>query len=199
MRPSSICAVVLGLLTVSTPALALDPPAASSSPAEDSATHAASTEVVEPGYHLELAALDASALAVGATGAWLASNDSTASGNALAIAGFVTYAYGGPILHGFNRGTSHGFGSWGLRAGIPIVGALVGRATAGSCEESGEGILGDCFLHGIEETAIGFAVGIPIAMVVDNVLLAGPRTTETPQVMIHLQDGSAGLSLGGAF
>jgi hypothetical protein len=199
MRTSWICAVALGLLTLSTPALAVDPPVASASLAEDAATPAPSTEVVEPGYHLELAALDAAALAVGATGAWLASNDSTASGNALAVAGFVTYAYGGPILHGLNRGTSHGFGSWGLRAGIPVVGALVGYAAAGSCDESGEGILGDCFLHGVEEAAIGFAVGIPIAMVVDNALLAGPRTTETPQVMVHLQDGSAGLSLAGTF
>ncbi len=195
MRPSFTLTALAALLAIPTTTLAADLP------------DAPQADLVEPGYHLELAALDASALALGVTGAWLASKDSTAVGNGLAMGGFAVYAYGGPVLHGVNRGVGHGFGSWGLRAGIPVVGAVIGYAAAGSCDESDEGILGDCFLHGAQEMAIGFAVGIPIPMVLDNVLLAGPRTldssrearTPTPSVMVQVRDGSFGLTLGGAF
>jgi hypothetical protein len=198
MRPSFTLTTLMALLAIPTTALAADLP---------DAPHAdLQADLVEPGYHLELAALDASALALGITGAWLASRDSTAVGNGLAIGGFAVYAYGGPVLHGVNKGTGHGLGSWGLRAGMPVAGAVIGYAAAGSCDESDEGFLGDCFLHGIGEMAIGFAVGIPVAMVLDNVLLAGPRTLEQPEartpnprVMVHLRDDSFGLTLGGAF
>ena len=157
-------------------------PASRAEPVEDTG----SADFRESGYHLELALLDGAALALGATAVLLASNDHETAGQAAVVPGALVYSIGGPAMHGVYRGSSYSLPSIGLRQGLPLVGALAGYAAAGSCDESDDRAFGDCFLHGVQEVAIGVAIAIPVAMVLDNALLAGPRTLDTEEAGVRL-------------
>ncbi len=90
---------------------------------------------------------------------------------ALAVGG---YALGGPIVHLAHGEVARGFGSLGLRVGLPLVGALGGAMVEGSsCH--GE-------LCGLRGAAIGGALGVVAALVIDPAALAYERVEDEPAV-----------------
>lgn len=130
------------------------------------------------------------------------------------------YLAGGPIVHFANKNPGAAVTSMLMRPLLPVLGAVIGYAAAGTCREKpnqpGEfDILGNCFLHGVGEAAIGALVGMSIAVTIDAAALArGERPVERPQEAkkidgrVHVtgvapsydpRSGTASVGLGGTF
>lgn len=203
--PGIIASVVLLALSTNARASEPDGPSFEAAPTADPGLVRAPRLIHEPGYRLEMAGLDSAALLLAGAGIWLAESGHEDAGQGFAVTGFLLYSTGGPILHGTHRDASYTLGSIGLRQGLPLLGGLTGYLAAGSCDKSDKRALGDCFLHGVGEFAVGFAIGIPVAMVLDNVFLAGPRDVPVQPdevqwnagLMLDPSTGAAGLVIGG--
>jgi hypothetical protein len=93
--------------------------------------------------------------------------DEMALGGVLMIGGAAGYAFGGPIVHGANGNEWGAWKSFGLRAGLPFLGAAIGESMKQEvCE------LDYCTTEDNGETESLFAVGVLTAMVVDWFVLA---------------------------
>ncbi|MGH7435363.1 MAG: hypothetical protein ACRENE_06790 [Polyangiaceae bacterium] len=87
-------------------------------------------------------------------------------GQALAGLFLVGYLGGGPTVHWAHGHVGRGFGSLGLRVGLPMGGALLGLLAAASSPASNNG------LTGIADIGLGFVLGIIAAPIVDAAWLA---------------------------
>ena len=91
--------------------------------------------------------------------------------------------FGAPGVHLANGRGLIGLADLGLRVALPLFGGFVGYAAAGTCHEDphSTSLLGNCFLHGFNEAAIGGLVGLGSAMLIDASTLAyGTRDIEPP-------------------
>lgn len=99
------------------------------------------------------------------------SNSGGDSGGSVALAGGIGYLLGAPIVHWMHGRIGPGFGSLGLRVGLPLSGlfwgAIIGSA-ADSRHDDGIGA----------GAAIGFVAGIGGAMLLDAALLAYEKPSE---------------------
>lgn len=220
MHPPLLCSTILATalaVGVSTPAFAADPtfadetvPAASDKPSGQPPT-SGPTEKYWYGYQTLIA--DGASL-----GAMLLGSASPAFG----YVGVGGYLAGGPIVHFANKNPGAAVTSMLMRPLLPVLGAVIGYAAAGSCRERpnepGEiDIFGDCFLHGVGEAAIGALVGMSIAVTIDAAALArGERPVERAHEheakkvdgRVHVtgvapsydpRSGTASVGLGGTF
>lgn len=102
----------------------------------------------------------------------------------LSYAGAGGVLFGAPAVHIANGRAGVGFGSLGLRVVLPVMGAVIGYSAAGSCQEDPRStqLLGNCFLHGIGEAALGGLIGVGSAMVIDATALTfGRREISEPR------------------
>jgi len=129
----------------------------------------------------------------------------------LILAGVVpAYLLGGPIVHLANGRQDTALSSFGLRAGLPIAGALLGygldrvaferRCNAG--EQSNEGA--DCNeFAGLYGGLVGFGLGIVVASVIDISVLAYDHPNKSTKVswtftpLIDPKRNATGMSLQG--
>jgi hypothetical protein len=118
------------------------------------------------------------------------------SSSTVAGLGFLLYALGGPVVHAANGEPGRAFASLGLRAGVPIAGAMLGYGLGrGTCNSSsscfGAAILGGLGLFG----------GAVAASVIDGAVLAKRQVTEevqaariTPHVAIDSTGAQGGVA-----
>jgi hypothetical protein len=131
-----------------------------------------------PGYRWQLALLDGLALA------------SVLSGNKLAArAGGVVYLLDGFLMHAAHGRAGTALGSLGLRAGLPIAGALVFSAAFGVNDDIPVSLI------------LGFGIGATIASVIDAAVLAGPYKVRRKAWAPSVSPTPDGVSFGiaGAF
>ena len=136
--------------------------------------HAETTESYWYGW--QTASSDAASVAVVMVGS--ATHASVVT--ALGVGGMF---FGAPGVHLANGRGVIGLASLGLRVSLPLLGGFVGYAAAGTCHDNPKStsLLGNCFLHGFNEAAIGSLVGLGSAMVIDASALAfGKREIEPP-------------------
>lgn len=147
----------------------------------------------------DLTALGVGALAVATLST---SSSSGAVGGTLLVGAGLTYVLGGPIVHATHGNTGTAFGSFGLRLGLPVGGALVGGLIGG---QMSQGCSGDfCELGGaLAGGLVGFVGGMITASIIDISLLAyeddptsaAPRMTLVPA--IDPKQGSASVNVQG--
>ena len=102
----------------------------------------------------------------------VAAKSESSAGAALAVGGYVL---GGPIVHWAHGEVARGFGSLGLRVGLPVVGALGGALAEGA----GSNCRSYCGLAG---GLVGGAFGVLAALVIDPAVLAYERVDDEPSV-----------------
>lgn len=96
--------------------------------------------------------------------------------NAVADAAVAGYFLGGPVVHWSHGSVARGFGSLGLRVGIPVTGALVG-ALIGFAANPGNTSSAHCggpicVTPAVAFGAVGFLLGLVAAPIVDAAALA---------------------------
>ncbi len=157
-------------------------------------------------YGWQTMSADGASLAVVALGASTGASVVTWAG----IGGLVL---GAPLVHVANKRGEIGAVSLGLRIALPLLGAGIGYASAGSCYEdpNSHEFLGHCFLHGLNEAAAGLLVGLASASIIDaSALSYGRRETAKPQETAKLRvtavapsydplTRTASLGMGGSF
>ena len=113
-------------------------------------------------YGWQTASSDAASIAVVLVGS--ATHASVVS--AVGVGGMF---FGAPAVHFANERGAIGVASFALRVSLPLFGGFVGYAAAGTCHDDPKStsFLGNCFLHGYNEAAIGGLVGLGSAMVID--------------------------------
>lgn len=127
-------------------------------------------------YGWQTATSDAASIAV----VFVGSGTRASVVTALGVGGIF---FGAPAVHFANGRGAIGAASLALRVALPLFGGFIGYAAAGSCHEdsSSKSFLGNCFLHGYNEAAIGGLVGLGSAMVLDATALSfGTREIEPP-------------------
>lgn len=132
----------------------------------------------------------------------------------LALVGLGGYLIGPAFVHGANGNSRGAALSIAMRASLPLLGGLIGYASAGRCTDTdpeNKQFFGPCFLHGFAEAGIGVLVGATTAIVIDTAAIArGDRPVERktddgrPRVTgvapsYDPKTGAAGLGLGGTF
>lgn len=117
----------------------------------------------------------------------------------LVMAGVDVYALGAPIVHLANRRYATALKSFGLRMGLPMLGAMIGGKVAPSEQTLCDGET-SCDSQGSSAgVAIGALLGATAAVILDAKYLAKKRVTVevTPMLQASPQGFSAGL--GGSF
>jgi hypothetical protein len=152
------------------------------------------TETVHVDYRYQLLATDAASI-----GLMLSFNKTAAT------AGGVGYLLGAPIIHGAHDEGGRALASFGIRLGGPVAGFLLTAAllTAHECNpdrDDGCDNSGD-----IPLLVLGTIVGAAAAVVIDDVLIAKPRTITrqvglslAPTVMVD-RDRRTSIGIGGQF
>jgi hypothetical protein len=95
---------------------------------------------------------------VGAAGLVLAgSSDRSSEGTLYTMAGF-TYVLGGPIVHWGHGYAGRGWGSFGMRLGLPVGGALLGLVADSHTSDAAVGglVLGYLAAVVLDITVLGF-------------------------------------------
>jgi hypothetical protein len=140
-------------------------------------------------------------------GGMMVYDHSQAAGAGFMVLGFGTYGLGGPIVHFSEHRVRMGFASLGLRMGAPLGFALAGALVGGvigsgrRCGNTND----NCALGYMGGgAAVGFLVGIPVAMVVDNAVFARKWTTAKPLAVSVIPvyqpaTGQTGLALRGTW
>ncbi len=99
--------------------------------------------------------------------------------NLLFATGFATYLVGAPVIHWVHGNGGKGWGSLGLRAGLPIggaiAGALIGAAACGSSSNSEEFVPCPAAFAGV-----GVLAGAVAAPILDAAVLAREPVTPAP-------------------
>ncbi|MGC4088148.1 MAG: hypothetical protein QM756_09655 [Polyangiaceae bacterium] len=113
----------------------------------------------------------------------------------LGVMGAAAYVAGGPTVHFAHGHVGKGFGSLGLRVGLPVAGALTATAIARPCG-------GDFGCIG--EAALGFLLGGVSAIAIDAAVLGHeevvrPRQGLTATPVVAATPNSAWLGVQGAF
>jgi hypothetical protein len=113
----------------------------------------------------------------------------------------IGFAVGGPALHLVHREPWRALGSFGLRAGLPILGGAIGTGIVATCPPA-EGDYGNC---GAPELIIGMAAGVVAASLIDGLALARESSKSAPGLRLSLlpfisRDGTTReLRLSGSF
>lgn len=128
---------------------------------------------------------------------------------AVAWAGVGGLALAGPAIHVAHGRPEMALASLGTRLALPVLGATIGYAAAGTCHENPDShsLLGDCFLHGYAEAAVGGMIGLGVASLADIGLFAHERVepaaprAELAWIAPRLDPRSRAMSLdvGGVF
>ena len=114
----------------------------------------------------------------------VAAKADSSAGTGLAVGG---YFLGGPIVHWAHGQVGKGFGSLGLRVGLPVAGALGGMLAARAAS--------DCISYcSVAFGLIGGAFGVAAALVIDPAVLAYERVDEEPSVARARQKPAPALS-----
>jgi hypothetical protein len=142
---------------------------------------------------------DGAALAVVIAGA-------SASSGTVVMAGFGTYVFGAPTVHGIHRHVGKAFGSFGLRVGLPIGGFFVGYAATKKDCSNDESTSDFCGLEGVAGGALGMLVGMGAAIAIDSAVLARedvPKRAASARVelepVLTLTPRFAGAGVRGSF
>jgi hypothetical protein len=140
-------------------------------------------ELVEPPlwYGWQTLSLDGLLLA-GGFGALQLSSTSSDLGEAFMWVPVVGFAVGGPTIHLIHHEPWRALGSFGLRAGLPVLGGAIGTGLIASCPPA-EGDYGNC---GLGELLMGVATGVIVASLIDGLALARESPKETPNVTLSL-------------
>jgi hypothetical protein len=132
----------------------------------------------------------------GAVGLWslgLAMDDETAGGTVMG-AGTAVYAFAAPAIHWSHGQVRKGWGSLGLRVGLPFVGAGAGLILGSIACDSSEDEFIPC---PVGLMAMGFLSGFIAAPAVDAAALA--REPVTPRAGPDLQAAFVPSRNGGTF
>jgi hypothetical protein len=150
------------------PSSSADTPPNDGTPGQDTS----GTEEVWYGYQILLA--DGASLGCVLLGAGTDSSGLPALGG-------VGYVFGGPIVHFAHGEVGRGFGSLGLRVGLPVLGVLVG--VGGTSDDSGpdspDGSAGG--QEGLAAAAVGAMIGMVGAVVLDSAALAYEQVPVDPR------------------
>jgi len=99
-------------------------------------------------------------------------------------AGAFGVLFGAPAVHVANGRGDIGVLSLAMRVALPLVGAGIGYAAAGTCHDdpNSHELFGNCFLHGFSEAGTGALIGLGSAMILDATALSyGHREITTPR------------------
>ena len=119
----------------------------------------------------------------------------------LAVIAGLGYAVGPPIVHFTHGRVAAGFGSLGLRVGLPFVGGALGAAATAHCHDE------ETYCR-VEGAAIGMLIGLSAAITIDAAVLARETVNAkepVPMSTLHLMPvfdphrGTAGLGVAGTF
>jgi hypothetical protein len=149
-------------------AAASDAPSPGSAPSAPTTAPASRSESYWYGW--QTASADGASLAVIALG-------STTGASVVTWAGIGGVIFGAPAVHVANGRGGIAALSLTLRAVLPLLGAGIGYAAAGSCHDdpNSRALLGNCFLHGAGEAAAGAVIGLGSAMILDASALSYGR------------------------
>jgi len=129
-------------------------------------------EETEPSYRAHLFVADVAALGLTLT-----------RSNGGILAGTAVYLLDGLVIHGMHDRMGRGLGSLALRAGLPVLGAIVGGAIWWHSQDA-RCRAGDPDFCSDDEFNVGglygFGLGILSAMVLDTAILARPATRKRP-------------------
>ena len=135
-------------------------------------------------YRLEVAAIDAGAVAVAAIG----HNSTFVVG-----LGVATYMLGAPIAHLFHERPGAAVGSLLLRTGVPVLGALIGYAATESSGGGGE----PAIPAGVGGAGVGLIAGTIAASAIDiGVLARGDVVPAVAPTAPPFAGGHGGLTFG---
>lgn len=99
----------------------------------------------------------------------------SSASSVFAVVSASTFLCGAPVVHFAHGHVGKGFGSLGLRLGLPVGGALIAAAIARPC--GGDfGCLG--------ESALGFLVGTGSAIAIDAAVLANEEVSRPRQGLV---------------
>ncbi len=126
------------------------------------------------------------------------------NGEMLAKFSIGTYLLGAPLVHVAHDRSTRALGSLALRAGLPLVGYMIGSALEHD-EPVCEGDIHDCYYDdSIGESVLGVMAGVAIASIVDAAMLADsappkakPQAAWTPSA--RAMHGGFALGLAGNF
>jgi hypothetical protein len=149
--------------------------------------------VYEPSYRAVLALAD-----LGSVGLMFSGS------NAGLLGGLAAYTFLAPTIHLAHDEGLRAAGSFGLRFGAPMLGALIGYALLGPLTKTGcGGGYDDCDDSDGRVTGalLGAIAGMVAAMVIDDVVIARPRLTHkhsslvvAPRVNVTPQQTTVGLA-----
>jgi hypothetical protein len=94
----------------------------------------------------------------------------------------VGFAVGGPAFHLVHREPWRALGSFGLRAGLPVLGGAIGIGLLATCPPA-HGDYGNC---GVGELIIGAATGVVAASLIDGLALARESAKSSTNLRISL-------------
>lgn len=166
--------------------------------------HAWETRPMTPdaSYGAEIVLTDLSVVAAGAL--WFAATNQSEHSNSMALIDALAWSFASPVVHAVHGRPGRGAASLLLHAGLPILGALVGRATI-NCPAVREDSDPDA-LCGAVNVGLGFGLGMVSATILDAAILAqihddtastvatrGGGATSAPSLAVN-RDG--GLSFG---
>lgn len=103
--------------------------------------------------------VDVGAFGIAAVGGSLHSDEAL-------LVGAAGYLVGGPLVHAGNGHGAKALGSFGLRAGLPVLGAFVALGLAGDC--SGDSCGGEAAVY----RGFGGFIGLVGAIIIDDAFLA---------------------------
>jgi len=127
----------------------------------------------EPGYRLQIAAVDLAAFSLMVSGGLI---DHHPTGLFLVLGGVATYALGSPVLQFMHGRTKASAASLLLRTGVPALLGTLAHHRASGCDADNSAWGPDfCQLDALVE---GVLIGMVAASVVDIAFLAGPREVE---------------------
>jgi len=128
---------------------------------------------IEPGYRLQILAVDLAALSLMVSGDRI---DHEARGLFLVLGGAATHALGSPVLHFMHGRTKASGASLLLRAGVPALFGTLAFRRASGCDE--DNMPWDSDICQFNAGVVGGLIGMLAASVVDIAFLAGPREVE---------------------
>jgi hypothetical protein len=145
---------------------------------------------------------DGSALALGALAYGVDKGGGTTITNVFWTASVATFFVGAPVIHWTHGHVGTGFGSLGLRVGLPLgaflAGALIGGAACG--DGNGENTIVDC---PVAVGAVAAVAGLVAAPILDAAVLArepvNPPAPPPIQAAFVPSDGGGKLVLAGRF
>jgi len=145
----------------------------------------------EPGYRLQLMAVDLSSVAIMMGGLAVKSPGIAFLGS------FATYVVGPSVLHSSHGRDDAAGSSILLRLGLPMVGFAISSYAARDCDSGCDegGLFGGSDPCQFDRAALGGLLGLAGALFVDYYKLAGPREVEKTPARVSNKPALSGLAL----